>query len=56
MTSSQQKRSIGLRVHLWFVFNIHRLVLPRSICLAGQGIAYWKDCAETDKMLCEPIK
>ena len=39
MTSSQQRRSIGLRVRAWFVFNNHRQFLPPMICPAGRGLA-----------------
>ena len=37
MTSSQQSRSIGLRVYSWFVFNNDRQFLPPMIRQAGQG-------------------
>ena len=37
MTSSQQRRSIGLCVYSWFVFNNDRQFLLRMICPAGQG-------------------
>ena len=37
MTSSQQWRSIGLRVYLWFVLNNNRQFLPPMTCPAGQG-------------------
>ena len=37
MTSSQQRRSIGLCVYSWFVFNNDQQFLLRMICPAGQG-------------------
>ena len=37
MTSSQQGRSIGLRVYSWFVLNNYRQFLPPMICPAGQA-------------------
>ena len=37
MTSPQQRRSIGLRVYLWFVLNNNRQFLPPMICPARQG-------------------
>ena len=39
MTSSQQRRSIGLCVYSWFVFNNDRQFLPRMIRTAGRGPA-----------------
>ena len=37
MTSSQQRRSIGLRVYSWLVHNNDRQFLPRMIRPAGRG-------------------
>ena len=37
VTSSQQRKSIGLRVYSWYVLNNNRQFLPPMICPAGRG-------------------
>ena len=37
VTASQQRTSIGIRVHLWFVFKFDRQFLPRMIRTEGRG-------------------
>ena len=67
VTSSQQRRSIGLRVYSWFVLaNGTWFLFPigyedslfhsRMIRTEGRCRTYLKDCAETDKMPCVSIK